>query len=245
MGHFGSRPVRLAWSALVLPALALNYFGQGALLIADPQGGRESVLPAGAGVGALPARRARDRGDDHRVAGGDLRRLFDHAAGDAAGLCAADGGPAHVEPRNRPDLPARHQSDAVRRRRRAGAGLRHRRRASRRPTASRSPARWRSRRCWHSSSRGGCGMEPARVRRALRRVPARRRRVLQRQSREDRRRRLVSAGVRPRRVRADVDLEARPGAAPSSASRPTRFRCRISCKARRWDARPFPVPPSS
>ena len=37
MGHFGSRPVRLAWSALVLPALALNYFGQGALLIADPK----------------------------------------------------------------------------------------------------------------------------------------------------------------------------------------------------------------
>jgi KUP system potassium uptake protein len=37
MGHFGSRPVRIAWTALVLPALALNYFGQGALLISDPQ----------------------------------------------------------------------------------------------------------------------------------------------------------------------------------------------------------------
>ena len=37
MGHFGARPVRLAWSALVLPALALNYFGQGALLLADPK----------------------------------------------------------------------------------------------------------------------------------------------------------------------------------------------------------------
>ena len=37
MGHFGSGPVRLAWIALVLPALALNYFGQGALLIADPK----------------------------------------------------------------------------------------------------------------------------------------------------------------------------------------------------------------
>jgi KUP system potassium uptake protein len=36
MGHFGSRPIRIAWSFLVLPALALNYFGQGALLIADP-----------------------------------------------------------------------------------------------------------------------------------------------------------------------------------------------------------------
>ncbi|NDP42218.1 MAG: potassium transporter Kup [Aromatoleum sp.] len=36
MGHFGALPVRLAWSGLVLPALALNYFGQGALLIANP-----------------------------------------------------------------------------------------------------------------------------------------------------------------------------------------------------------------
>ncbi len=37
MGHFGRRAVRLAWFGLVLPALALNYFGQGALLIANPQ----------------------------------------------------------------------------------------------------------------------------------------------------------------------------------------------------------------
>jgi len=36
MGHFGKTPIRLAWSALVLPALALNYMGQGALLIHDP-----------------------------------------------------------------------------------------------------------------------------------------------------------------------------------------------------------------
>ena len=36
MGHFGKRPIRLAWSGLVLPALALNYMGQGALLMRDP-----------------------------------------------------------------------------------------------------------------------------------------------------------------------------------------------------------------
>ncbi|MBQ1762106.1 MAG: KUP/HAK/KT family potassium transporter, partial [Aquincola sp.] len=36
MGHFGARPIRLAWTGLVLPSLALNYMGQGALLIADP-----------------------------------------------------------------------------------------------------------------------------------------------------------------------------------------------------------------
>ena len=36
MGHFGKRPIRLAWFTLVLPALLLNYFGQGALLLRDP-----------------------------------------------------------------------------------------------------------------------------------------------------------------------------------------------------------------
>jgi KUP system potassium uptake protein len=37
MGHFGKGPVRIAWFSLVGPALVLNYFGQGAVLIADPE----------------------------------------------------------------------------------------------------------------------------------------------------------------------------------------------------------------
>ncbi len=36
MGHFGRFPIRLAWFAVALPALVLNYFGQAALLITDP-----------------------------------------------------------------------------------------------------------------------------------------------------------------------------------------------------------------
>lgn len=36
MGHFGRKPIQIAWTWLVLPALALNYMGQGALLLADP-----------------------------------------------------------------------------------------------------------------------------------------------------------------------------------------------------------------
>ena len=36
MGHFGRRPIRRAWLAVVFPALLLNYFGQGALLLGDP-----------------------------------------------------------------------------------------------------------------------------------------------------------------------------------------------------------------
>ena len=37
MGHFGRRPIRVAWFALVFPALLLNYFGQGALILASPE----------------------------------------------------------------------------------------------------------------------------------------------------------------------------------------------------------------
>ncbi len=36
IGHFGIRPIRLTWFAVVLPALMLNYFGQGAFLLANP-----------------------------------------------------------------------------------------------------------------------------------------------------------------------------------------------------------------
>ncbi|MBA3644655.1 MAG: potassium transporter Kup [Gemmatimonadaceae bacterium] len=36
MGHFGKRPIRLAWFVFVLPALLLNYFGQGALVLREP-----------------------------------------------------------------------------------------------------------------------------------------------------------------------------------------------------------------
>ena len=37
MGHFGRKPIRLAWFSLVWPALLLNYFGQGALILTDPE----------------------------------------------------------------------------------------------------------------------------------------------------------------------------------------------------------------
>ena len=36
MGHFGKRPIRLAWLWFVFPALVLNYFGQGALILREP-----------------------------------------------------------------------------------------------------------------------------------------------------------------------------------------------------------------
>ncbi len=37
LGHFGKKPIRLAWFSVVMPALTLNYFGQGALLLKNPE----------------------------------------------------------------------------------------------------------------------------------------------------------------------------------------------------------------
>jgi KUP system potassium uptake protein len=37
LGHFGRKPIQIAWVAVVLPALTLNYLGQGALVLADPK----------------------------------------------------------------------------------------------------------------------------------------------------------------------------------------------------------------
>lgn len=37
MGHFGKKPIRVAWFSIVMPCLTLNYFGQGALLLESPE----------------------------------------------------------------------------------------------------------------------------------------------------------------------------------------------------------------
>ncbi|APR81525.1 Kup system potassium uptake protein [Minicystis rosea] len=56
MGHFGRRPIRLAWYSVVLPALVLNYFGQGALLLAHPEAAENpffALVPRGLWTYAL------------------------------------------------------------------------------------------------------------------------------------------------------------------------------------------------
>jgi KUP system potassium uptake protein len=56
MGHFGARPIRVAWLALAMPALVLCYFGQGALILRDPSTATNpffSMVPAGGATLAL------------------------------------------------------------------------------------------------------------------------------------------------------------------------------------------------
>jgi KUP system potassium uptake protein len=54
MGHFGKRPIRMAWFALVLPALLINYFGQGALLILDGSAAEQPFFLMAPAWGLLP-----------------------------------------------------------------------------------------------------------------------------------------------------------------------------------------------
>ena len=54
MGHFGKRPIRVAWFALVLPALLLNYFGQGALLLSNPQAVEQPFFLLAPGWALIP-----------------------------------------------------------------------------------------------------------------------------------------------------------------------------------------------
>ena len=77
LGHFGARPIRVAWFVLVLPALLLNYFGQGALLLREPAALENPLFAMVPGVhgGARRARgpaRARPRRQGARSDGGQL-----------------------------------------------------------------------------------------------------------------------------------------------------------------------------
>jgi len=54
MGHFGRRPIRIAWFVLVLPALLVNYFGQGAMLLINPQAASQPFFLLAPGWALLP-----------------------------------------------------------------------------------------------------------------------------------------------------------------------------------------------
>jgi KUP system potassium uptake protein len=54
MGHFGRAPIRVGWFTLVLPALLLNYFGQGAVLLADRSARENPFYALAPGMGLYP-----------------------------------------------------------------------------------------------------------------------------------------------------------------------------------------------
>ena len=99
MGHFGKRPIRLMWFAVVLPGLLLNYFGQGALLLRDPDAGHNPFYHLAPEWAVVPAGGPGRDGHDHRLAGRDLRRLLADPSGRPPRLQSATGSDAHVVPR--------------------------------------------------------------------------------------------------------------------------------------------------
>jgi KUP system potassium uptake protein len=54
LGHFGRFPIQLAWNGLVLPSLALNYLGQGALVLSGPVGGKNPFFLLASGWALIP-----------------------------------------------------------------------------------------------------------------------------------------------------------------------------------------------
>ena len=99
MGHFGRGPIRIAWLGLVFPALALNYLGQGSLVLARPEAVENPFFLMAPAWGLLPLVLLATGRDGHRQPGGDLRRLLADPAGGAARPPAAARDPAHLRER--------------------------------------------------------------------------------------------------------------------------------------------------
>ncbi len=109
LGHFGRKPIQVAWLGLVLPALLINYFGQGALVLAHPEAIENpfyKLVPEFAGAAACRACHRRDR---DRKPGRHHRRLLAGAAGDPARPSAAARHRPHLGRVFRTDLPAARQ----------------------------------------------------------------------------------------------------------------------------------------
>ncbi len=137
MGHFGARPIRMAWLGLVLPALLLNYYGQGALILSDPTALANPFFNLAPDWALYPlvalATAATVIASQATISG----RLLDGQAGGPAGPQPEGPHPAHLGQRVRTGLSAgrqlaadagRHHPDpGVQVVDRAGLGLRHRR----------------------------------------------------------------------------------------------------------------------
>ena len=137
MGHFGRRPIQFSWYVLVLPALLLNYFGQAALVVADPETVESPFYRLAPSWAILPLAVLATCATVIASQALDLRSVLAHGAGGAARLSPSHADHPHVAASRRPDLcPGRQLAvdDRVCRTRagvpdveQSGVGLRHRR----------------------------------------------------------------------------------------------------------------------
>ena len=109
MGHFGRKPIQMAWFVLVLPALLISYYGQGVLLLREPDAIENPLFRLAPEWAPLPDGGAGDVRHDHRLAGPHIGRVLADDAGDPAGLRPASPDPPHLRVRLRPGLHPGHQ----------------------------------------------------------------------------------------------------------------------------------------
>ena len=148
MGHFGAQPIRIAWLAYVLPCLVLNYFGQGALVLAHPATLENPFYLLAPDWARLAHGGARHRGHCHRKPGTHLGRLLDRPAVRADVIPAAHDRAAYEPDRGWPNLRTADQRRAVRRRSHSRARPSAAAMRSHRPTASPSLVRSSARAFW-------------------------------------------------------------------------------------------------
>ena len=107
MGHFGKKPIRIAWFAVVLPALLLNYFGQGALLLETPAEAENPFYHLAPDWALVSDDHSGDAGDCDRFASRHFRRVFADDAGDSIRIYSALANQSYFGQRIRADLSSR------------------------------------------------------------------------------------------------------------------------------------------
>src|SRR6266478_1973727 len=203
MGHFGRKPINRAWLYLVFPALLLNYFGQGAHLLSDPQAIDNPFYRLYPTWALIPM----------VVLASAATIIASQAV-----ISAAAANPPYLGPGTRPGLRPEDKFPAAGGRRLArpriqvvqqsGRGLWHRGHRDHEP--DHDPG-------LHLYGQGAPLESVARFS-PVRRLPYRRRRLLQRQHIEGGRRRLGAALDRYRHLRRHVHLDQGPGRAHGQAS---------------------------
>jgi hypothetical protein len=96
MGHFGRPAIRVDWYAVVMPALMLNYLGQGALVLSEPAAASNPFFLLFSPVGTDPGRRRDDSGDYHSEPSCNLGGVRARAAGHSTGRPSSPGRAANL-----------------------------------------------------------------------------------------------------------------------------------------------------
>ena len=112
MGHFGRKAITRAWLFLVLPALALNYLGQGGAADRQPTHHARTLLPADPRLGNMAHGDIGHRRNGNRVTGRDHRGVLGGIPGRSHRLSTADTGDPHICGARGPDLRALDQRPA-------------------------------------------------------------------------------------------------------------------------------------